>query len=74
MDEKKIKKELRDLINKNGIDSELNCADFILADYLYESLVSLDKAFRLNLEDYENFKSNLVIKATEKKCKNIKRS
>lgn len=38
----RFKKELSDLINKFGIDNELNKADDLLADYMCDSLSALD--------------------------------
>jgi hypothetical protein len=70
MNEKKVKNDLQNLINKNSIGAELNCADFIIANYLYESLVSLDKAFRLDLISREEWTKNLKIGGTPKEIKN----
>lgn len=39
-----FRKELEQLINKHGIDAELNTADFILANYLNSCLYVFETA------------------------------
>ena len=43
MNKEKIIRELRDLINVNGVDNEIEIPDFILADFVFKLFESLNE-------------------------------
>lgn len=43
---KKIRKELEDIINKNGIDTMLELPDYVIAKFILDMLDSLEFAAR----------------------------
>lgn len=50
MDSLKVISELSDAMNRNNVDLELNMPDFIIATYLYKSLLALAEANKANGE------------------------
>ena len=47
-----IIKELAEVINKNSIENNSNTPDFILAEYLYDCLLSYEKIHNANEKWY----------------------
>lgn len=46
MENKKIRKEFEDIINKNGIDTMLELPDYVIAKFILEMLDSLEYVAR----------------------------
>ena len=47
-------REISTVLNRNNIDTEMNIADFILATYMVETLLSLDSVIIWNKEVSKN--------------------